>query len=70
MKTNLGGMDRVVRLIVGAVLLVIGLMVGIAAPWNYVLDAVGGILILTAGIKFCPAYVLFGASTCKTCEKD
>jgi len=70
MKANLGCVDRIVRAVLGAVFLSVGLMAGLAEPWNYVADGVGGVLLLTSMIKFCPAYTIFGASTCKTCEKN
>jgi hypothetical protein len=69
MKANLGCTDRIIRTVIGAGILAAGLMAGIEEPWNYVADAVGAILILTAGIKFCPAYALLGASTCKPCNE-
>ena len=37
----------------------------LAAPWTYFAYAVAVILALTALVRFCPAYALFGASTCR-----
>jgi len=65
MKANLGMMDRSVRAVVGAVALAAGLLAGLAVPWNYVADGVGAVLLVTSVIKFCPAYAIVGASTCK-----
>jgi len=61
MKLNEGGIDRVLRIIVGAVL--IGLtLTGKIGPWGWI-----GIVPLATGlIGWCPAYMLFGIKTCKT----
>ncbi|HEY9057552.1 MAG TPA: DUF2892 domain-containing protein, partial [Aurantimonas sp.] len=34
-------------------------------PWSWAAYAVAAILVLTALVRFCPAYALFGASTCE-----
>ena len=59
MKSNVGGMDKILRIVAGLVL--IGLAVaGIGTPWTWV-----GVLALATGlINFCPAYAIFGISTC------
>lgn len=59
MKTNVGGIDRILRISAGLVL--IGLAVaGIGTPWTWI-----GVLPLVTGIVgFCPAYSLIGLSTC------
>jgi len=39
-----------------------------AAPlggWKYALTAWGAIMLLTAAIRFCPAYSLLGISSCR-----
>lgn len=61
MTKNIGGIDRILRLIVGIVL--IGLAVaGLFSPWGYI----GVIPLLTGLLGWCPAYTLFGFKTCKT----
>jgi hypothetical protein len=59
MKTNEGGIDRIVRILAGAVLL--GLMaMGTIGWWGWL-----GIVPLATGlIGWCPAYTIFGLSTC------
>ncbi len=59
MKVNIGGIDRVLRIIVGLVL------IGLAATntvgwWGWI----GVVPLLTGIFRFCPAYTLFGANTC------
>lgn len=59
MKINVGSTDRALRIIVGLVL--IGLAAsGTIGLWGWI-----GIVPLATGIfKFCPAYAIFGLSTC------
>lgn len=60
MKCNMGKIDRILRAIVG--LAVIGAGVYYQSWWG----AVGVIPLGTAVLGFCPAYVPFGVSSCKT----
>ncbi len=60
MNTNVGGIDRILRIVVGAALIVWALMGGPVWAWI-------GVLPLTTGlIGWCPAYLPFGIKTCKT----
>jgi hypothetical protein len=59
MKTNVGGIDRILRYLVGLALLGAGLY--FKSWWGLV----GLGPILTATIRFCPAYLPFGLSTCR-----
>ncbi|MBL27801.1 MAG: hypothetical protein CMM50_09680 [Rhodospirillaceae bacterium] len=58
--TNVGTLDRVLRAIVGVVLIAL-VFVGPETPWGWI----GVIPLLTAVVGFCPAYRLFGLRTCK-----
>jgi hypothetical protein len=64
MKINEGTIDRAIRGVVGAILLVVGLVV-VKGTLGIVLDVLGGILLVTGIVGFCPLYTLFGISTCK-----
>jgi hypothetical protein len=70
MKTNVGSTDRVVRVLIGVVLIMAALFSGFAlfdgAVWKYGAVAVGGVLIVTAAMRFCGLYTLFGIKTCRT----
>jgi len=66
MKSNLGGLDRIVRVAAGLALLLAGFIAGIAAPWNYVAMGAGGVFVLTSSISFCPLYAIFGINSCPT----
>jgi len=60
MKSNVGGIDRILRYLVGLALLGAGLY--FKSWWGLV----GLLPILTATFRFCPAYLPFGLSTCGT----
>ncbi|MGX9459874.1 YgaP family membrane protein [Shewanella sp. A14] len=60
MKCNIGKTDRIIRVILGVCVIAVG--VYYQSWWG----AVGIIPIFTAAIGWCPAYVPFGISSCKT----
>ncbi len=64
MKANVGGIDRMVRLLGGLALIAFGLLGGLASPWNIVAMVAGAVFTLTAVIKFCPLYTIFGINSC------
>lgn len=64
---NVGSIDRVLRLFVGIVLIVLPLATDVLASWGvwqYVVSLAGAVLVATAFFRFCPAYALFGVRTC------
>ncbi len=66
MDKNIGAVDRVLRALVGLALIAYAIPVGFPATgWNWV-GWIGIVPLLTALVSFCPAYVVFGVSTCKT----
>jgi hypothetical protein len=66
MAKNVGGMDRVVRAVVGGGLIYYA-MSNLPGAENMMVPAgmVGFILVLTAVFGWCPAYLPFGIKTCK-----
>jgi hypothetical protein len=59
MKTNEGGIDRIVRIIAGAVLL--GLMYqGTIGVWGWI----GVVPLATGLVGWCPLYSVLGMNTC------
>jgi hypothetical protein len=65
---NVGGVDRVVRGIAGAALIAVaftelGLLEG--NMWGILAGVAGLVLLGTAAVRFCPAYLPFRISTCK-----
>jgi len=59
MKKNVGGIDKIIRIVAG--LAVIGAGVYFQSWWG----GVGVILIATALMGWCPPYALLGINTCK-----
>jgi hypothetical protein len=62
MGTNIGAVDRVIRVVLGIGLLSL-VFIGPHTPWGWV----GLIPLATAAIGWCPAYTLLGLKTCKAC---
>jgi hypothetical protein len=60
MKKNVGSADRAVRVIAGLIVIFIGIY--FKSWWG----VVGLLPIATAAMGWCPAYLPFGISTCKT----
>lgn len=60
MIQNVGSIDRTLRVVVGLALIAWGVM---AQNW---IGAIGIVPLFTAAIGWCPAYLPFGMSTCKT----
>ena len=58
---NVGTVDKVIRIILGLVLLAL-VFVGPKVVWGWV----GLVPLLTGIFKFCPAYKLLGVNTCST----
>jgi hypothetical protein len=60
MKANVGGIDRALRIAVG-VALIGATLAGAIGPWGWL-----GLIPLATGVfRFCPAYLPFGARTCR-----
>lgn len=57
MKTNVGGLDRALRAVAGVVIIAAGIY--FKSWWG----ALGVLPLLTAVVRFCPAYLPFGLST-------
>lgn len=58
MKNNVGGIDRILRLVAGLALVTWAAMGGPVWAW------VGVVLVATAAMRFCPVYPLLGMNTC------
>jgi len=58
MKLNVGGIDRILRIVVGLALIAWAAMGGLAWAW------IGALPLATGAIGWCPAYAIFGFSTC------
>ncbi len=63
MKCNVGKTDRVFRIVLGVIIILAGFY------YQNWWGAVGLVPIFTGSIRWCPAYIPFGFSTCETDKK-
>jgi O-antigen ligase len=61
MQVNVGTPDRIIRIVVGLVLIALA-ATGTVGLWGWI----GVVPLLTGIFRFCPAYPLLGINTCKT----
>ncbi|MDP2366959.1 DUF2892 domain-containing protein [Rhodoferax sp.] len=59
MKLNVGGVDRIARIVIGLVLLGLAAS-GTVGWWGWL----GIVPLATGAIGWCPPYAIFGFSTC------
>ena len=61
MKSNVGGIDRILRIVIGVAL--IGLtLTGTIGIWGWL----GVVPLATGALGWCPPYAMLGFSTCST----
>mgnify|MGYP003347255909 CR=1 FL=1 len=65
MKANVGGIDRILRAVVGIALIALA-ATHVIGVWGYI----GVVPLLTALVGFCPAYTLLGLNTCPLKNKS
>jgi hypothetical protein len=65
MKKNMGSIDKIVRIVLALVVVVLYFTNVVSGTLGIVLLVVAGIFVLTSLISFCPLYLPFGISTCK-----
>ena len=59
MKCNVGGIDRVLRIAIGALLVALAAS-NVVGWWGWL-----GLIPMATGLfRFCPAYLLLGANSC------
>ena len=59
MKLNVGGIDRILRIVIGVALIAMTLM-GVIGVWGWI----GVVPLLTAALGSCPLYSVLNLSTC------
>lgn len=59
MNKNIGGLERIIRIIVGLGLIALAVLG--ASPWGWI----GVVPLATGLIGWCPPYAIFGLNTCK-----
>jgi hypothetical protein len=64
MDKNVGGIDKIVRVVVGLALIAM-VFVGPETPWGWI----GIVPLATAAMSWCPLYTLLGIRTCRATPK-
>lgn len=65
MKKNMGSADKVIRLLLAAVFILLYVLNVVSGIFGYILLAFAFIFIVTSLVSFCPLYTIFGIKTCK-----
>ena len=69
MKKNMGTADRIIRIIIAAILGVLYFTGTVSGTLGIVLLVLAGVFVLTSLISFCPLYAPFGIKTCNIDKK-
>lgn len=64
MKKNMGTADRVIRIVIAAMVGVLYFKEIVTGTLGIILLVLAGIFVLTSLIGFCPLYAPFGIKTC------
>ncbi len=64
MKANMGGADRIIRILIAVVVAVLYFSGTISETVGIVAMVIAGIFLLTSLISFCPLYTILGINTC------
>jgi len=64
MKKNMGSADRVIRILLAVVVLVLYFTNIITGTLGIVLLVLAGIFLVTSLVSFCPLYTFIGFNTC------
>ena len=70
MKKNMGSADRIIRVIIAAILVALYFMEVVTGTLGIVLLVVAGIFLITSITSFCGLYTLFGIRTCPMESKE
>lgn len=65
MKKNMGGADKLIRVIIALVIALLYFNEIITGTLGVILLVFAGVFVLTSLVSFCPLYTLFGINTCK-----
>ncbi len=69
MKKNMGTADRIIRVIIAAIIAVLYFTGVISGILGVVLLVLAGVFVLTSLISFCPLYAPFGLKTSPSKDK-
>lgn len=63
MTANVGGIDKILRIVVGLALIAFALFAPATIGWKWI-GWIGVVPLATALLGFCPAYAILGINTC------
>lgn len=66
MKKNMGRADRLIRVIIAAIIAYLYYNGTISGTLGTILLIFAGVFVLTSLVSFCPLYPLLGINTCST----
>lgn len=69
MTKNMGSADRIIRVIIAAIVGILYFTETISGTLGIILLVLAGVFVLTSLISFCPLYAPFGIKTYKIKEK-
>lgn len=64
MKKNMGNIDKIIRILIAAIVAALYFMGIITGTLGIVLLLLAGVFVLTSLISFCPLYLPLGINTC------
>ena len=64
MTKNIGGMEQMIRLVLGVLALGMAVFGGLPTWAVVVTGVVGVVALVTGSLKYCPVWTLFGVNTC------
>jgi len=65
MKKNMGTTDRIIRVIIAAIMAILYFTGVVPGTLGILLMVLAVVFVVTSLISFCPLYLPFGLSTCK-----
>jgi len=66
MKKNMGGLDKVIRVVLAIAAALLVYFEVVVGPLAYILLTITGVFLITSLVGFCPLYGIFGISSCKS----
>lgn len=69
MTKNMGSADKIIRVIIAAVVGILYFTGTISGTIGIVLLVLAGVFVLTSMVSFCPLYAPFGIKTCKIAKE-
>ena len=69
MKKNMGNADRIIRVMIAAIIATLYFMNIISGTLGIVLLVLAAVFVLTSLFSFCPLYLPFGLKTCQSAKE-